>query len=180
MSAAVRSRRSWGWHPLVDAWAARIVADAGIHPGELVLDIGAGTGALTVHLVEAGARVLAVELHPDRVRRLRERFAAAPVTVVPADATQLRLPHRPFRVVASPPYGISSALLRLLLVPGSRLLSADLVLQRAVVRRYAQGTPTGSSRWLRHWDLYEGQHLPRSAFRPAPQVDSAVLVIRRR
>ena len=52
--------------------------------------------------------------------------------------------------------------------------------ERAVVRRYAHGTPTGSGRWLRHWDLYEGRHLPRSAFRPAPQVDSAVLVIRHR
>ena len=168
------SRRAWGWHPLADEWAARIVADAAIRPGELVLDIGAGDGALTGALVAAGARVIAVELHPGRVRRLRERFAGAPVAVVAADATAgLRLPGRPFRVVASPPYGISSALLRILLAPGSRLVAADLVLQRAAVRRFVAAR-------LPRWELREGRSLPRRAFRPPPQVDSAVLVVRRR
>ena len=46
---------SWGWHRLADDWAERIVAAAGIRPGELVLDIGAGHGALTGPLVRAGA-----------------------------------------------------------------------------------------------------------------------------
>jgi ribosomal RNA adenine dimethylase len=66
----------------------------------------------------------------------RERFAEAPVTVIQTDALSLRLPHRPFRVVASPPYAISSALRRVLLGSRSRLTAADLVLQRAVVRRH--------------------------------------------
>jgi len=173
VSAASRSRRSWGWHPLVDEWAARVVADAEIRPGQLVLDLGAGTGALTVHLVAAGARVLAVELHPGRARRLRERFAGAPVTVVETDAVEVPLPRRPYRVVANPPYAISSALLGRLLAPGSPLVAADLVLQRAVVRRYAAGSAG-------RWALRVGLTLPRRAFRPPPRVDSAVLVVRRR
>ena len=178
--AAGRSRQAWGWHPLVDEWAARIVADAGIRPGDLVLDIGAGRGALTRHLVDAGARVLAVELHPERVGYLRERFEAAPVTVVQADAAFLRLPHRPFRVVASPPYAITSAVLRTLLGPGSAMMAADLVLQRAVVNRYAGGAAPGSGRWRRQWDVHFGRPLPRRAFQPPPRTDSAVLVVRRR
>jgi 23S rRNA (adenine-N6)-dimethyltransferase len=178
--AAGRSRHAWGWHPLVDEWAARIVAEAAIRPGEFVLDIGAGRGALTRHLVNAGARVLAIELHPERVGYLRARFDAAPVTVIHADAAFLRLPRRPFRVVASPPYGITSSVLRTLLAPGSAMTAADLVLQRAVVKRYAFGAVPGSGRWLRQWDVHFGRALPRRAFQPPPRTDSAVLVVRRR
>lgn len=173
MADLARSRRTWGWHPLVDEWAARIVADAGLRPGSLVLDIGAGRGALTRHLVDTGARVIAVESHPGRARWLRERFADAAVTVVQSDVLALRLPRRPFHVVASPPYSIASALLRQLLAPHSALVAADLVLQRAVVRRHVE------QQW-RRWHLRAGLSLPRNAFRPPPQVDSAVLVVRRR
>ena len=180
MSASVRSRRAWGWHPLTDEWATRIVADAAVRPGELVLDIGAGHGVLTAELVERGARVIAVELHPARVRHLCRRFAGRPVTVVQADALSLRLPRRPFRVVASPPYAITSPLLRQLLAPSSQLTAADLVLQRAAVRRYASGWAAGPRRRARQWRVRAGRSLPRRAFRPPPAVDSAVLVVRRR
>ena len=167
-----RSRRDWGWHRLDDEWAARIVAAAGIRPGELVLDIGAGTGALTSHLVRAGARVVAVELHPGRAARLSQRFPD--VTVVQADARTIRLPRSTFRVVANPPYGITTDLLHLLLTGGPRLQAADLVLQRAVVRKY-----TGQQSPRTH-RMSAGLTLPRRAFRPPPRVDSAVLLIRRR
>ena len=136
-----------------------------------MLDIGAGQGALTGPLTEAGARVIAVELHPGRAERLRQRFPQ--VTLVHADARTLPLPRQPFRVVASPPYGITADLLSLLLAPGSRLVAADLVLQRAAARKYAE-------RRVRGCRITQGLAVPRRAFTPPPRVDSAVLVIRRR
>ena len=68
---------------------------------------------------------------------------AIPSRVVRVDAADLRLPRRPFRVVANPPYGITSALLRRLLAPGSRLNAADIVVQHAVARRWANGQAPG-------------------------------------
>ena len=170
-----RSRKAWGWHRLDDDWAARVVAAAGVRPGELVLDIGAGTGALTGHLVRAGARVVAVELHPGRAELLRQRFPR--ITVVEADARSIPLPRSTFRVVACPPYGITADLLRLLLSAGPRLAAADLVLQRAAVRKYSEDS---SQRTPRTHRMTAGLTVPRRAFRPPPRVDSAVLLIRKR
>jgi 23S rRNA (adenine-N6)-dimethyltransferase len=176
-----RARR-WGWHQLSDRWADRIVAEAGIRPGELVLDVGAGTGALTGPLVAAGARVIAIELHPDRLDALRRRFGHgdAGVKVVKADAGSLRLPRRPFRVVANPPFAVTSPLLRRLLAPGSRLVAADLVLPRPAAARWASGRAPGAGRWRSSHSVGVGRRLPRSAFVPAAPVDCQTLVIRRR
>jgi 23S rRNA (adenine-N6)-dimethyltransferase len=154
------------------------VADAAIRPGELVLDIGAGTGALIGPLLDRGARVVAVELHPGRRDALRRRFGDR-ATIVRADATDLRLPRKPFRVVANPPFSITTSLLTRLLSPGSRLVAADIVLQRAAAGRWASGRAPGSGRWLRHYDVRVGRRIPRSAFHPAPPAEVAVLVVRR-
>ena len=82
---------------------------------------------LTRPLVEHGARVIAVELSRDRARSLRDRFIDFDVKVVRADASELRLPKPPFRVVANPPFSITVSLLRRLVAPGSRLVRADLI-----------------------------------------------------
>ncbi|MUM17795.1 23S rRNA (adenine(2058)-N(6))-methyltransferase Erm(41) [Mycobacterium sp. CBMA271] len=169
-----QSRRQWGWHPLTDIWASRVVVESDVRRGEFVVDIGAGDGALTAHLVAAGARVLAVELRSGRAQRLRSRFEHENVRVVEVDALGFRWPRRPFRVVVSPPFGITGALVRSMMKPGSGLTAADLVLQRAAVRKHAERSH------LARWTMREGIALPRTAFRPPPQVDSSVLVIRRR
>jgi 23S rRNA (adenine-N6)-dimethyltransferase len=70
--------------------------------------------------------------------------------------------------------------LRILLSPSSKLVAADLVLQRAAIRRYLEGRAPGAQRWERHWTFAAGRSLPRRAFQPPPQVDSAILMIRRR
>lgn len=173
------SQRRWAWHQLDTRWANQLVAEAAIAPGALVLDVGAGMGALTGPLLAGGARVIAVEAHPDRARDLRRRFGDA-IVVVQTDARDLRLPRRPYHVVANPPFGLTTALLRRLLQPGSRLLSAHLVLQDQAARRWAGETAPGARRWGRSFETSAGIRVPRSAFRPPPAVDARVLVIRRR
>jgi 23S rRNA (adenine-N6)-dimethyltransferase len=156
-------------------WARKIVQSAEIQRRERVIDVGAGTGALTAALVEAGAEVVAVELHGARADELRRRFADAPVTVVECDVKDFRWPHRPFRVLANPPFGITSSLLRALLQPGNALRRADLVLQKGVVSKYT--SPDWAS-WC--FSASRGIVVPRSAFSPRPRVDTAVLILTRR
>jgi 23S rRNA (adenine-N6)-dimethyltransferase len=172
------SRRAWGWHALDDRWAQLLVADADIRRGDLVLDIGAGHGAITAALVAAGARVVAIETHPHRLTHLRERFGSE-VRVVRADASDLRLPRRPFHVVANPPFAITSALMTRLLHRGSRLVTAHVVLQDAAARRWLRADAPGAGRWQREFGVELGRAVPSHAFRPAPKVRARVLVVRR-
>lgn len=147
--------------------------------GDLVIDVGAGLGALTRPLLDRGATVIAIERHPGRAAAL-ERELGDRVRVVRADAADLKLPRRPFHVVANPPYAITTPLLGRLLHPGSRLVSAHVVLQEATARRWAEGRAPGAGRWLRTHELALGVKVPRRAFTPPPPVDSRVLRIVRR
>jgi 23S rRNA (adenine-N6)-dimethyltransferase len=173
------AQRRWAWHQLDTRWAQQLVADATLRPGAIVVDVGAGDGALTAPLIAAGARVIAVEAHPDRVRHLRERFGHAAI-VVRADARDLRLPRRPFQIVANPPFNVTAALLRRVLQPGNRLVAARLVLQEQAARKWAGPTAPGRARWGRAFEMSLGPRIPRAAFRPPPNVNARVLVIRRR
>jgi 23S rRNA (adenine-N6)-dimethyltransferase len=171
----VSGRRPWGWHRLNSSWAQQIVAGAAIRSGELVVDLGAGTGALTLPLLEAGARVIAVELHPGRARQLRAKVRDHAASVVQCDLEDFVPPGRPFRVVASPPYALTAAVPSF--VPrASCLTAADLVCSEPWYDAWsskATETCAGSRR-------ERGLPLPRIAFVPPPPVDSAVLELRRR
>jgi 23S rRNA (adenine-N6)-dimethyltransferase len=131
-----RHARRWGFHRLDPDTARHVVRHAGVRPGDLVVDLGAGYGALTAALLDAGARVLAIELQQGRADALRDRFDGRPVTVVVADVASVHLPRRPFRVVANPPWALAETL-RANLLRAPALVRADLVLPRWLVHRWA-------------------------------------------
>ena len=177
-------RARWGWHRLADGFARELVAGSGVGRGALVLDLGAGDGAITRHLVASGARVIAFELHPARAAALRATFGprsvqvgsvqVGSVKVVRADVADLRLPTRDFHVVANPPFAVLSPVLRRLTHRHSRLVRADVVVPVAVAARWfdvLDGSP---------WRTAVAARLPRSAFEPRPTVDCCVMVISRR
>lgn len=144
-----------------------------------MLDIGAGHGAITAPLVAAGARVIAVEFHPARARHLENAFGSD-VTVVRQDARDLRLPTRPFAVVASVPYAVTSPLLRRLTQRGSRLRSAHLIVQSQAAARWASPAAPAAGRWSRTFEVSVSNVVPRRAFKPPPKVQSRVLILQRR
>ena len=171
--------RRWGWHQLHPTWAERLVRAAAIGPGDLVLDVGAGTGALTGPLLATGAEVVAFELHEGRARQLHERFGRQ-LVVVQADAGDLRLPRRPFHVVANPPFAITTQLVRRLVHSSSRLVTAHLVVQSQAANRWASDRAPAANRWHQSFAIDADRRVPRRAFVPPPRVDARVLVIRRR
>jgi 23S rRNA (adenine-N6)-dimethyltransferase len=158
----------------------RLLACARVQPGDLVIDAGAGTGGITAALVAAGACVIAVELHPKRAAHLRSRFARCPVTVVQADVADLWLPHRRFHVVANPPFGAVTALMRRLVVRGSRLERATLVVPGHVGARWTSPTAPGVSRWGATFDSRLVGTVPSHAFRPPAPRSARILVVERR
>jgi 23S rRNA (adenine-N6)-dimethyltransferase len=197
------ARRAWGWHQLDPRWAELIVAGSGVRRGDLVVEVGAGLGALTRPLLATGAHVIAFERHPGRAADLRASLGTefgtelegvpegvpdrrdpasrgGRLTVVEADAADMRLPRRPFHVVANPPFAISAPVLRRLLHPGSRLTSAHLVLQDQVVRRWSGPDAPAARRWQQTFVVEAGRPVPPSAFHPPPRVRCRLLVIRRR
>jgi 23S rRNA (adenine-N6)-dimethyltransferase len=181
-------RRSHGQNFLVDDRVVeRLLARIDLRPDDLVVDVGAGTGALTVPLAQAGASVLAIERDRHWVaqlqRRVEESGVASRVRIRRGDLRDVPWPRRPHRVVASPPYGLTTQLLaRLLDDPRAALTRADLLLQWEVARKHAATPPTSlrSAAWAPWWRFDLGEKVPRQAFRPVPASDSGWLAITRR
>ncbi|MGH9294180.1 MAG: rRNA adenine N-6-methyltransferase family protein [Acidimicrobiales bacterium] len=154
-----------------------------------MLDLGAGTGSLTEPLLAAGASVVAVELHPGRAAELRQLYAGARVLVVQVDAVDLRLPRRPFKVVANPPFSITAGIVRRLLGNGSRLVSAHLVVPAWSAARWSGagggaggrgGAGRGSTSWTGSFIVEASAYLPRAAVCPPAPTDLRILTILRR
>jgi 23S rRNA (adenine-N6)-dimethyltransferase len=179
-------RRRLGQNFLLPWRAEQLVVDAGLRSGELVVEIGAGKGALTLALAHAGADVIAVEVDPvwsERLRDMARRAGPGRIRVVEADFMSWQLPRRPFRVVGSVPFGETTAILhRLLDDPATSMQRADLVLQYEVARKRAAVPPTTllSTVWAPWWELRRGARVPGAHFRPVPRADGGVLVITRR
>jgi 23S rRNA (adenine-N6)-dimethyltransferase len=160
--------------------ARTLVAGAELAPGDLVYDLGAGTGAVTAALLAAGARVVAVERDPNLARKLRARFAGQPVRVIEADLRETRFT-APFKVVANPPFNLTADLLRRLLTPESGPEAAAIALQREAAVKYAGARATAVSLAARPWfDLEMARPFSRHDFVPAPSVEVALLRIRKK
>jgi 23S rRNA (adenine-N6)-dimethyltransferase len=152
--------------------------------GDLVVDIGAGTGALTRALADEGAEVIALELAPPLAADLRRRFAGeSRVEVLETDVLRWSWPTSPFSVVANLPFAGSGAILsHLLRDPRSALKQVDAIVQWEFADKHAAVWPATlkSTYWRAWYDVGVVGRLDRSAFAPPPSVDAAIMRFRRR
>ncbi|WP_407952146.1 ErmE/ErmH/ErmO/ErmR family 23S rRNA (adenine(2058)-N(6))-methyltransferase [Plantactinospora sonchi] len=157
--------------------AARPAADG------LILEVGAGQGALTRQLARVARRVVAYEIDTGLVERLTEEFAAVPaVEVVYGDFVAARPPREPFAVVGNIPYASTSRIVDWCLTAPD-LTSATLVTQLEYARKRCGDYGRWTLRTVQTWPRFDWRlagRIPRERFRPRPRVDSAILRLERR
>jgi 16S rRNA (adenine1518-N6/adenine1519-N6)-dimethyltransferase len=167
----------------------RIVRASGVGADEVVLEVGPGLGSLTLALLEAAPRVIAVEVDPLLAGRLPATVAErAPgrhdrLTVVAADALRVtELPVDPTALVANLPYNVSVPVLLHLLARFPSLRTALVMVQLEVADRLAAdpgsrvyGVPSAKARWF--GDVRRVGLVGRSVFWPVPNVDSGLVEV---
>ncbi len=186
--SGLRPAKKLGQHFLADLNLAKKIAAALGPPGTPVLEIGAGLGAVTLPLVAAGHTGVAIEIDPTLVEWLGEALAPWPqFRIAHADIRTFDLGGVPFRgvdsrlrVVGNLPYYLTSEILLKLARNALALEKAVLMVQEDVAARLAAlpGSRTYGSLTVAmalRFTIETVLRAPRSAFWPAPEVDSTVL-----
>lgn len=173
-----RARRELSQNFLVDQHAVGLVIKAA-RPSGLVLEPGAGEGVLTTALARTGAEVVAYEIDPLLVAKLRARTK---LKIVKGDFTEARPPGKPFAVVGNIPYSITSKIVDWCL-RAPELTSATLLTQLEYARKRSGDFGRWSLVTVESWPWFSWEllgRIGRESFRPVPSVDSAILRIERR
>jgi 16S rRNA (adenine1518-N6/adenine1519-N6)-dimethyltransferase len=190
----IRPSRRLGQNFVTDAGTVRrITAMARLAADDVVLEVGPGFGSLTLPLLAAARRVVAVELDPVLAAELPRTIAArAPgladrLAVVTADAARVReLPgDPPTALVANLPYNAAVPVLLHLLATTASLRSGLVMVQAEVADRMSAlpgsriyGVPSVKLAWFA--EVRRAGSVPRSVFWPVPRVDSGLVAFTRR
>jgi 16S rRNA (adenine1518-N6/adenine1519-N6)-dimethyltransferase len=190
--AGIRPRRRYGQNFLVNAPAARQIARLslrGATPGTRSLEIGAGTGTLTLALLEEGANLTAIEIDPALVELLRQRSELARARIVDADALTFDYAEwsrgERWRVAGNLPYNIATPLILRLIEMQAGPEALTFMVQKDVADRLvaAPGTPAYGSLSVAVQYAMSAElefTLAPQSFYPAPKVRSSVVQLLRR
>jgi 16S rRNA (adenine1518-N6/adenine1519-N6)-dimethyltransferase len=180
------ARKRFGQHFLADQGViGGIVRAIEPRPGDALVEIGPGLGAMTQPLLERTGALTVIELDRDLAARLRAGGRPG-LSVIEADVLDVDFAAlaaqagRPLRVVGNLPYNISSPILFHLLPVAHAVLDQHFMLQKEVVVRMAAapgGRDYGRLSVMLQWRyaIESVLEVPPQAFEPPPRVDSAVV-----
>ena len=181
------ARKRFGQHFLTDGAVIDAIVDAiAPQPGQALVEIGPGLGAMTDPLVARCGRLTVIELDRDLAQRLRRR---GELEVIEADVLRVdftALAHargQRLRIVGNLPYNISTPILFHLLVCSEHVIDQHFMLQKEVVDRMAAAPGNkdfGRLSVMLQWryDIESVLDVPPQAFDPPPRVDSSVVRMR--
>ena len=178
------ARKRFGQHFLVDNGIIQsIIRIVDPRPGQALVEIGPGLGAITQPVLERSGALTVIELDRDLAARWRQRLG---VTVIESDVLNVdfmpmaQAAGKRLRVFGNLPYNISTPILFHLLPLAAHIEDQHFMLQKEVVTRMAAG-PGGKDygrlsvmlQW--RYDIQSVLEVPPQAFDPPPRVDSAVV-----
>jgi 16S rRNA (adenine1518-N6/adenine1519-N6)-dimethyltransferase len=179
----VKPRKRFGQHFLHDPGVLkRIVEAIDPAPGDAIVEIGPGEGALTRPLLERIGHLTAIEIDRDLAAKLAQEFSSERLTVVSADVLDFdfsALPSR-LRIVGNLPYNISTPVLFHLADYAGQVRDMHFMLQREVVQRMVARHSTPDYGRLSvmlqtRFKMHKLFNVAPGAFRPPPKVESAVV-----
>lgn len=178
------ARKRFGQHFLTDVHVLGAIVDRiDPQPGQALVEIGPGLGALTWPLLERCGALTVIELDRDLAARLRRRgdlsVIEADVLTVDFDALAQRMA-QPLRLVGNLPYNISTPILFHLLDSAGRVMDQHFMLQKEVADRMAAapgGKDYGRLSVMLQWRyaITTVLDVPPQAFEPPPRVESAIV-----
>ena len=191
-----------GQNFLVDLNILDVIArDANLQPNDVVLEVGMGTGSLTVRLAEVAAHVITVEIDPHLAQLGLEQFDFdAPITLLQHDVLKNKntlhpdvlaavrsklaeVPDSRFKLVANLPYSVATPVISNLLAcdtpPHSMTVTIQKELGDRIVAKPRSKDYSSLSVWVQsQCDAEVLRELPPSVFWPRPKVTSAIVGIR--
>ena len=182
-----QAKKRFGQNFLHDEGVISKIVDAiDPEPGENLIEIGPGLGALTEPVIERAGAISVVELDRDLAHRLRHHpFIASKLTIYEADAlkfdfSEIASEESPLRIFGNLPYSISTPLIFHLLTFKDSVKDMHFMLQKEVVQRMAASENCKAYGRLSIMTQYQCQVIPvmqigPEAFKPAPKVDSAIV-----
>jgi 16S rRNA (adenine1518-N6/adenine1519-N6)-dimethyltransferase len=178
-----RARKRFGQNFLCDPNIIRKIIEAiRPMPGETMVEIGPGLGAMTEPLVERLGHLHVVEIDRDLIARLKERYTPDRLTIHEGDALAFDFGRlaSPLRVVGNLPYNISTPLLFHLASFAEGVKDMTFMLQKEVVMRMVaepDSADYGRLSVMLQYRFRMGRlfDVPPGAFRPAPKVTSSIV-----